>query len=131
MTFTVLGSDQDADALPDDWELAHLGGLRYDGMADPDDDGANNRAEYIAGTEPLDPESRFAIQSLQPTHRGWVLQFPASTNRLFDVLHRDDLSEGDWLVSTKSLPGTGGVMELLDAPNDFDTRSYMIRARTH
>lgn len=47
--------DTDADGLPDDWELHYFKTLSHGADADPDADGADNRAEYAFGTLPNDP----------------------------------------------------------------------------
>ncbi|WP_367870354.1 ThuA domain-containing protein [Luteolibacter sp. Populi] len=50
--------DEDADGLPDRWELAYfstLGGLS--GTADTDGDGTSDAEEHKAGTDPTDPGS--------------------------------------------------------------------------
>ncbi len=44
--------DDDADFLPDDWELTHFGNLDSSGVSDPDDDGLNNLREEDLGTDP-------------------------------------------------------------------------------
>lgn len=50
-TFSASG-DNDGDGLEDSWEMANFGTLAYGAYDDPDGDGYNNLAEYIAGTLP-------------------------------------------------------------------------------
>ena len=45
-----VAGDVDGDGLPDAWEIANLGSTNYWAYEDPDGDGYNNVAEYIAGT---------------------------------------------------------------------------------
>lgn len=59
--------DSDGNGLPDWWEQMHFGQLTgTDPSADPDHDGANNLAEWLAGTDPLNAASAFRILSAQP-----------------------------------------------------------------
>lgn len=54
--------DTDVDGLPDWWEKAQFGNLTApEANADPDLDGAPNLAEWLAGTDPLNPSSAFRI----------------------------------------------------------------------
>jgi hypothetical protein len=48
--------DIDDDGLPDSWEMEHFYTLAYEGEDDYDGDGATNREEMVAGTDPSNPE---------------------------------------------------------------------------
>ncbi len=57
--------DEDGDGLPDSLEIRCFGGtdvFRGGPGDDFDDDGQSNLDEYIAGTNPADPDSRFALE---------------------------------------------------------------------
>ena len=62
--------DADSDGIPNGWEQAHgLDPLNPDdAAADNDDDGMSNLQEYLAGTDPNNAASRFAITSLALTN---------------------------------------------------------------
>jgi hypothetical protein len=56
--------DDDTDGLPDAWERDFFGGTQEpdgDALDDWDGDGALNGAEFVAGTDPTDPDDRFRI----------------------------------------------------------------------
>ncbi|MDD8045799.1 MAG: thrombospondin type 3 repeat-containing protein [Verrucomicrobiota bacterium] len=83
--------DLDRDGLPTEWELKY--GLDpddpTDAMVDTDGDGYTNRAEFLAGTHPLDPESRLEIAWFRPGSDGAVeLAFYAVTGRPYAVQFR-------------------------------------------
>lgn len=59
------GRDSDSDGIPDAWELANAGSLTNLGTGDRDNDGAPDRAEYLADTDPLSATSRLDIVSLR------------------------------------------------------------------
>ena len=83
---TVL-ADTDGNSLPDEWESAH-------GLADAD--GASNRAEYLAGTDPNDPQSYLRIGGVSREGTNfWQINFVAISNRTYAVQarqHFDDVS---------------------------------------
>lgn len=51
--------DSDGDHMSDDWETAHSldNATAADGPLDPDNDGLSNYGEYLAATDPNDPDS--------------------------------------------------------------------------
>jgi len=64
--------------------------------ADPDQDGLDNHAEFIAGTDPLNPASKLQL-NFRP--RGGALprlSFEGQSNRSYTVQHRDAAPQGEW-----------------------------------
>jgi hypothetical protein len=57
---TQNGPDADGDGLPDAWKSAH--GITGNGSGDRDGDGVSDRNEYVAGTNPNDPNDNFHLE---------------------------------------------------------------------
>ncbi|MCC7376801.1 MAG: hypothetical protein IT581_19230 [Verrucomicrobiales bacterium] len=49
--------DADGNGLPDAWEVRYFGKVGIDPNGDADGDGLTNREEYLAGSNPVEPEN--------------------------------------------------------------------------
>jgi hypothetical protein len=100
-------ADADVDLLPDGWEYTHFGGwTNAVADADVDVDGTSNLAEYVAGTDPTDSASVFAVRDV---HQGpaadVVICWSSASNRSYAVEVAPDLP-GGFLPETANLPAT-------------------------
>lgn len=65
--------DTDTNGLPDWWELEYFGHLTgTDPNADPDGDGENNLAEWIAGTNPTNAASCLRLTTISATNHSAI-----------------------------------------------------------
>lgn len=96
-----------ASSLPAVWKVARFGGsdlAAAEASADPDHDGVSNYAEYIAGTDPLDPGSRphveIAIRNGRPEVSFLALEATgagyAEKIRSYTLQQCTNLSSGVW-----------------------------------
>jgi hypothetical protein len=95
-TLIVL-PDTDRDGLPDEWETSRLGFSTSDpadAARDDDSDDLSNAAEYVAGTDYLDPNSklRLDVTGLNPV----TLSFLAASNRTYTIQFTDRLNPANW-----------------------------------
>jgi hypothetical protein len=124
----IVLADTDGDLLPDVYETEH--GLRRDdpsdGLpdADADGDGSSNRAEYIAGTDPQNPDSYLKLDSIAV---GEVvrLRFGAVSNRNYAIQYTDSLGAQPrvWLHLADVTARTTNRAETIVDP-DVSTRRY-------
>lgn len=87
------------DGVTDEWRLRYFGpDFRTDPKvgadADPDQDGASNLAEFVAGSNPLDPLSGFSTSVRMLPAVDWV-SIPGKTYR---ILRKASLTDATWTV---------------------------------
>jgi hypothetical protein len=80
--------------LPPAWQLQYFGHLGVDPFADPDGDGMNNYQEYIAGTNPLDPQSRFQILRVRPDPSGPFIDWSSVAGKFYTIQRSTSLLDG-------------------------------------
>jgi hypothetical protein len=109
VTAAPLAGDADGNGLPDDWEILHFGAVGVDPSADADGDGASNRSEYIAGTDPRDASSVFRSENWRDGSQ-MILRVPTVTGRRYRLMGSDNLSSGSW-TEIDAIDGDGSPLE--------------------
>ena len=101
------GEDGDSDNLPDAWEWEFFGSMERTATQDSDGDGTSDRTEYVAGTNPTDPSSKF---SARPVHgaSGLKIEFPTKTGRSYKVWGSPNLT--DWTLQ-ETIQGSEAMVE--------------------
>lgn len=81
--------------LPEAWQLQYFGHTGVDPNDDPDHDDLSNWDEYVAGTNPTDPQSRFAILRVLADPLGGVrVQWSSVAGKFYTVQRSGDLLSG-------------------------------------
>jgi len=92
---------------------------------DPDADGYTNRDEYIAGTDPKDPQSVMRLQG-GITSGSPELSFSTVSGRWYSVYSRTSLVSGTWGLLGNNVYGTGSSLQLTDTGN-WNTVFYRLK----
>ncbi len=98
------GIDLDGDGLGDLWS-AYYGAAGLQPQNDDDGDGATNREEEIAGTDPFDPSSVHRFD-LKPAGIGWRVSWMADPSKTYQVEISADLSS--WTPSGADIKNASG-----------------------
>ncbi len=133
LTNTIADFDSNTNGLPDWWKLRYSGSIHgLSATADPDGDGMNNLAEWIARTDPTNAASFFRIAGLIVSNGMASLSFAGWTDRLYRVEARASLSNSAlWLTaSTNDFAGNGGITAWTDTnlTATITTRVYRLKA---
>ena len=84
--------DLDGDGMEDWWEIRYLGGTNAQPNAHGDADEQDNLSEFIAGTDPTNSQSFFAITNWAAESA--VLKWPSVQGRQYRVLWTENLTNG-------------------------------------
>ena len=113
LPFDVLPAaftDANTNSLPDDWEMQHFQSLNSpEGTpgADYDGDGMTNAAEYIAGTNPADPNSLLRIEVIG-TSPNRTLSFATVNGRRYQI-ETADTPFGPWSATGAAILATNSL----------------------
>jgi len=100
-------------SLPPAWQLQYFGTTGVDPNADPDHDGMSNMQEYLAGTDPTDPQSRFQIVRVVPNSSGSLIQWSSAQGKFYTVQRSTDLLTG-FVDSQTHIPATAPLNSAQD-----------------
>ncbi len=122
-------TDDDADQIPDEWEIQN--GLNAtnpaDAAADPDMDGATGLEEYTADTDPGDGDSVLRAARIDANSPVEIF-FITSTSRVYSLEYNERVVAPGWsnVAGQVDIPGSGGLDSLTDPDADSE-RYYRIR----
>ncbi len=120
-------ADTDGEGLSDDDEI-HVHGTSPL-LADTDGDNQSDLVETVAGMDPLDPASYFAILSAAVEAGGQVFTWPGRVQRLYTLVAADDLTAGMTnRPDYTDQPGTDGLMGFTNTAPD-GTSIFGVRVR--
>ncbi len=121
--------DADGNGLPDWWELQYFGHLTgTDPNADPDHDGMNNLAEWIAGTNPTNAASVLRLTLVSATNvSGAVVNWSSVAGKNYWLERSTNLATGFNTVVATNLAATAPTNTLSDtAILPGNTRFYRV-----
>ena len=98
-------ADSNGNGLPDWWEAFYFGSpTSADPSADSSGTGMNNLQKYLAGLNPLDPNSRLAVSAVFPVFGGWEIDFPAVSGKVYRIEYSSDLTlSNGWQILTNNI----------------------------
>ncbi|HOY59042.1 MAG TPA: thrombospondin type 3 repeat-containing protein [Verrucomicrobiota bacterium] len=102
------GDDANFDGLPDDWQAAFWGSASAawpSPNADSDADGASNRQEFLAGTDPTDPLKVLRL-NWRADGAGTSLEWNAEAGCIYQVQVSEDLKQWENVGSPRFAAGT-------------------------
>jgi hypothetical protein len=107
-TGRTWGEDGNFDGLPDDWQAAAWGNDEAGWPSpdvDSDGDGATNRQEFLAGTDPKDPQKVLRL-NWRTDGRGTSLGWNAEKGCIYQVQVSPDLKKWENVGAPRFAAGT-------------------------
>jgi subtilisin family serine protease len=116
--------DTDLNGLPDWWEQAHFGvSSGTDPNGDPDHDGANNLAEWLAGTDPTNPRSCLSLNATL-TAQGALIAWPSVSGKYYRVDRAYAL--GSFAPIATNILATAPLNQILDSATRSNAAFYRV-----
>ncbi len=87
-----------------------------DRISDTDQDGLSDFDEWLAGTDPLQPQSVFSITAGGFTGGIYSGTFEGLAGKTYTVQYSDSLAPGSWQKLTDFAPAADGIIVFTDTP---------------
>ncbi len=120
--------DVNGNGMSDIWEGIYGGPGALQPNADADGDGASNRAESIAGTNPFDPASAPTISGVTNSGTNVIVSFPCALGKMYQLQSASTLLRSNltvWTNETSVVVRTGTVAALI-APMNQKAKYFRI-----
>ena len=120
--------DSDGDGIPDAWETLFFGNLTtVNATSDHDGDGSSDYAEFVAGTNPTNPASCFAVTGMPGSGANeFVLQWGSVSNKSYSISRTPDLQESLFGPIATNLPATPPLNTYTDRLEGVERAFYEI-----
>jgi uncharacterized repeat protein (TIGR01451 family) len=125
----IVLPDFNSDGLPDDWEIEYFGSTNapFGGAdSDFDHDGLTNLQEYLAGTDPADPDNQFHIKRWRLWNGTLRVYFQAQSGLNYQ-LEWASSPDGPWTAVGQTINGTGELNVLSDSLGSKGAGFYRVR----
>ena len=121
--------DTDGDGMPDDWEQQYFGTTTgASASGDSDGDGYSNYAEFVAGTNPLDPIDRPGLINSSYDGTTFTGTFRSVPLKRYQAEYTDDLLSGSWTFLGNIRAADSAALIISDTPGfAFPKRFYRLR----
>ena len=123
-----LGNDDsDGDGMPDSWELENFGNIIIAEATEyADTDSFDNLDEYIADTNPNNPDDWFHITAAEYLPER-TIHFNSSTDRRYTLRSCTNLVDGVWSTVADAPPRMGfGGPDFMQTTNNLPTLFYKV-----
>lgn len=129
LAYALSPTDVDSDGLDDAWEDKYFGDTSRSGREDFDGDGLTDFQEWLAGTDPRDPNSRFSIYVCRKDGRsnGVEVGWSARGERFYTLFAQTNLSSKPIPLTT--LPGQAGEMYYTNFTKTADCLFFRVGVR--
>ena len=122
-------ADTDSDGIPDIWETTY--GFKQDDPSDRDSDadgdGMSNIEEYIAGTNPTDPENFFTITSIEINTNSTTIKFNSVSNRTYTVEFTTNIGDNWIKLFDLCAKATNKIETIIDSSENSENKYYRVR----
>jgi sugar lactone lactonase YvrE len=120
LVFVQDENHQPVDPITDEWRTKFFGSTTNpdaDAMADPDGDHIPNWQEFLAGTDPTNPDSKLELHrpGLHPDHKGLSISWLTAPGKTYVVETATSIDATVWTVVATGIAGDGNFHEIVDA----------------
>jgi hypothetical protein len=95
--------------------------------ADPDGDGMNNTAEYIAGTSPTNALSLLKLQQIDRTNSTATIRWDSVAGKKYQVSYRTNIATGSWSNLGSTVTASGITSSQTDPAATNENRFYRVQ----